>query len=354
MTDQPKITALMVQPAQMGLPSGPQTDPATVTDCLLHAAAVCNVLAPMMQITHLPADHQITFMVVLFPIDGIKTYTKDGEVRASRQQSNGVWYATDNGNLAHHRSALDQLSQAAGITWVPEKCGRTDDRSHPYRWAYRMTVKRKGLDGRVTEVTREHELDLRGSVGRLSPAAEKAGKGLRNARIHGAQLCESKAANRCIRAALALRSYTVEEAARPFVLPVLQWVPDMSDPVIRRMVGAHEMGTIDLLYEAEAAAGVLVDDDRVIDAPPVTPPLLPDHEAARDMAAGANQPAREAVPVAAAAPATQGTNAMPWDQQGGRPPCTNCGIPLSQTQAAKTADMDGGPYCGDHVPGGAA
>lgn len=324
----PAPQILEIDPRRLGLPSGPQSQVQAITDCLLRARQHANVLAPAMQLQELPPDHVITFMVVLFPTDGISTYrNQEGQELASRQQSNGVWYATDGGELAHHRAALDMLAQAAGITWVHSKCGRTDDRSKPYLWSYRMTLQIKGLDGRTREVSREYELDLRGSGDNLTPAAKKAGKGLPNARIHGAQLAESKAANRAIRAALGLHAYSMADARKPFVLPVLRWVPDAGDPVIRRMIAAKELGLVQELFGAEAAAAQatggavhLVDPERVIDHDPrparaaQVRPALPDHAGQPDelgdlQAQVERDRKRDRVPVG------RDGGGSPWDEQ---------------------------------------
>ncbi len=339
MSDQTTAIAI-VEPETLGLPKRPQTDVDVISDCLLKAASGANVLAPAMKITHLPPSHQISFMVVHFPTDGIRTkQDRDGNIIADSQQSNGVWYATDGGKLAHHRSALDQLAQAAGITWVSEKCGRTDDPRVPYKWSYRMTLRVKGLDGQVREVSREHELDLRSNDKDKSAAAAKAGRGLNNARVHGAQLCESKAANRAIRAALGLRSYTVEEAGRPFVLPVLQWVPDMSNPVIAEMVAAAELGLADELFGARTKAAMgqvhLVEQARVIDAPT-------DGEPAQLPAPIDATPQRE--------PWDKGDQASTQQREQFKPMCgaEGCGLQLSNTQARRTADTSDGLRCQDH------
>ena len=329
--DPAPLPILEIDPRRLGLPSGPQSEVQSVTDCLLRARQHANVLAPAMQLQELPVDHVITFMVVLFPTDGINTYRdQEGRELASRQQSNNVWYATDHGDLAHHRAALDMLAQAAGITWVHSKCGRTDDRRKPYLWSYRMTLQIKGLDGRTREVSREYELDLRGVGDNLSPAAKKAGtgKGLPNARIHGAQLAESKAANRAIRAALGLHAYSVADARKPFVLPVLRWVPDANDPVVRRMIAAKELGLVSELFGAEAAAAQaaggtvhLVDPARVIDHDPrparaaQARPALSDNGQDDDMADLQAQVERdrqrERVPVERSG----STGGSPWDEQ---------------------------------------
>ena len=328
----PDPEILTINPARLGLPSGPQEDVERIADCLLRARSYSNVLAPAMQITELPVDHKITFMVVLFPIDGINTY-KDRDDRnvAGKDQSNSIWYATDGGELALHRAALDMLAQAAGITWVHNKCGRTDDRTRVALWSYRMTLAIKGLDGMTREVSREYELDLRSEGDSMSPAAAKAagrygvnGTALRNARINGPQLCESKAANRAVRAALGLRAYTVDEAQRPFVIPVLRWVPDASDPVIRRMVAAKEMGIVAEMYGGNLDGGSvhLVDADRTIDhdpRPAREARLLPAPEDGPDLAAELQEQqrrnaTRQPVPRGQAGAKQQASGTAPWEQ----------------------------------------
>ena len=263
-----------VDPERYGLPVGPQSDVDLISAALLKAREKCNVLAPAMRLEYLPPDHMLSMLVVQFPLDGIEIKQWQGEESAAKFQANGVWYSLDGGKVTLTKTALDQIAQAAGITWVFEKCGRTDDRKTSLRWAYRMTCQLKGLDGRTREVSREHELDLR----EKSPAAIKAagkggagGTGLRNARINGAQLCESKAANRAIRAALGIHSYSIEDARKPFVFPVLRWVPP-ANPMIQAMIAAKELGLTEQLF-GSLAFGAAPEAERVIDQEPRRPAL---------------------------------------------------------------------------------
>lgn len=268
--------ALTLDPTRLGLPLGPQSDLNDIRDALLRAQDECIVLAAATLIDHLPVDHVISFQVVLFPIEGIHTYfnrNANAQV-ASNHQANGVWYSVEGGKLAHLRPALNMLAQACGIGWVHAHCGRTDDRQTPFKWSYRMTCTIKGLDGRTRPITAEHELDLTDG----SPASDKAlgsknnAVNLRNARIHGAQICESKAANRAVRAALGLRAYSLVEAAKPFVFPMMRWVPPADDPEIRRMIAAAELGIVDQMYGGGSVRQV--DPGSVIEvssAPPEAP-----------------------------------------------------------------------------------
>lgn len=272
-----RLTAINVDPTHYGLPVGPQDDVDEISAALLKAREKCNVLAPAMRLEYLPPNHELSMLVVQFPLDGIQLKQYQGEEQAAKFQANGVWYSLDGGKLTLTKTALEQLAQAASISWIFSKCGRTDDRKTPLLWSYRMTCKIKGLDGRTREETCEHELDLRPG----SPASKKAagktgeaGTAIRNARINGAQLCESKAKNRVIRAALGISSYTVEEARKPFVFPVLRWVPPADNPMIQAMIAAKELGLANELFGA-LPFGVAAEPERVLEQEPQRRPALP-------------------------------------------------------------------------------
>lgn len=233
-TSQTALTS--IDPGAYGLPTAPVQNAAHAANALQTALQHgCNVLAPMTQISFIPHGYAVSLRVVTF--DGAFTEAQ------RKAKSNGTFYITDEGKLALHRTALDQLAAAAGISWVGRDCGRVDDGQEVYFWRYRMTARYRGFDSTPREISREYELDLRDG----SPAAGKAGNGLRNARIYGASLCESKAANRVVRAALGLRAYTEQEAARPFVFPALVWMPAPS-PEIDRMIAAKELGLVQEVF----------------------------------------------------------------------------------------------------------
>ncbi len=358
MTTDQKTTALVVNATEIGLPTAPQSDPSKVTDALVFAAQHANVLAPVSQITFIPPGYQIEFMVVRFPTDGIKTYEKNGATLASRNGGNGLWYAVSGGALALHKRPLMTLARASGVSWRPTI--RNDDGSHPYYWDYTAMGLFMGMDGVERPWPGSATYDLRHNPknGEMSAAALKAagdaglkGVPLREARIHGGRRCETMAQLACIRAALAVGAYTWEEAQRPFVLPILRGVLDLTNPVVAKMHAAKVLGIVAEMYGPDAGAS-----DAEVITPLETKPAPPAMEpASRQLPAPSviddiPQAAKEKVPVERQGePWEQGDQQQPQREQF-KPTCgaPDCGLPLSNVQANKTADTDDGLRCQDH------
>lgn len=237
-------TAVMrsVSPPDLGLPERPVSNADLVRGALQHAAARANVLAPLTQIDYIPPDYQIALRVVAF--DAVFSDTQ------VKERSNGTFYAVDGGKLALHRSALDQLAAAAGMTWQPHLCKRIDDGRQKHLWSWQMAATLRTFDGTVRQIVRSRTVDLRDGSAEIDGWTDKR---LVGARTHGAALAESKAANRVVRAALGIKGgYTKAEAAKPFVFPVLIWSPPPSAEV-SRMIAAKELGLVEQLYGAGGA-----------------------------------------------------------------------------------------------------
>ncbi len=296
-----------IDPRELGLPEGPTTDTALIQDALAHALAQgCNVLAPPTRIQSLPPDHQLSICVVAFDVDG-----------GWNGKSNDSFYQVDGGKVALHKASLNKLAAAAGLSDVPEHC--KVEQVEPSFWRASHCVEGKLYDGTVIRRVGTVEVDLRDG----SAEAAKAGRGLRNARVFGARNAETKAALRAIRSWLSLQgSYTRDQARQPFVFPRLRWVPDLSDPIIKRMVAAKELGIVDALY------GSLGD---------VTPTLIADAPAAT----GDPDWAGDAKP-----------DPEPEQRQTGAPPCYKCQRPLSDQEASDSIDAHGAALCYDHRPRG--
>lgn len=364
--------ARRIDPRSLGLPMKPVSDPALVQDALAFAAARrYNLLAPITKIDFLPPDHVVSIRVVSFDAE-----FSEPQVKA---RSNGSWYITDNG-YALHRPALDQLLAAAGGSWVAGKCGRVDDGKTLLYWRFRMTLRIKGFDGQEREITRERELDLRDGA---AEAAAMQPRQLAKARAMGSQLCESKAANRTIRAALGIKgSYTREEMVKPFVFPVLIWAAPADDPVIRRMVAAKELGLAEAMFgpaaDPQRAHALLAPAGSVLDAevvgagdelpvrqpapalppPPPSEPAAPAREPVREPAHQARPPqAAGTAPTRAAAPAQpSGQTQIPvetdgdWTDPG--PVCAECGAEVSVRMADWTQREFRRVLCDAHLPAG--
>ena len=310
-----------VDPATLGLPPDPITDINEARNALTHAANKhCNLLAPLTKLNYLPESYQMVIRTVFAPP------LKQGNRK--KGDSNGYWWVTENGKPALTRASLDQLAQAAGITDVDSRI----DCPEPYLWICTHTIAMRDLDGRERRVTRSKEVDLRDGA----PLTQgKSDRNVKRAREHGAQVCQSKAANRCIRAALGVKgSYEWDESEKPFVFPVLQFVPNMADPMIARMVAAKELGVIDNLFGAQAVAEIAHDRGEVMDTTAIPAPIGRQIEGQPEPQGDNDDPAGEE-------PAPRGP-----------PTCVDCGMQIARKTASRTLTQHGDFYCEDHEPEG--
>jgi hypothetical protein len=194
----------------------------------------------------------------------------------------GDCYKLPGGKFGLSKVALDRISQAASITWLPELCGRVDDGRDPNIVRYKAVGRIKDLSGAWRTIIGEKEVDLvaiedelrdtlpkRDKCPQQEPARSKwiedtVTKEMIQFRKHKLARAQSGAMNRAIRSALALRSqYSAEEIARPFVLPRVQFTPDYSDPEVKKFMLCEATGHLSELYGAPAVSATL---------PPALPP----------------------------------------------------------------------------------
>lgn len=196
-------------------------------------------------------------------------------VKIDPEPANGDVYSLQ-GKFAYSKAALDRVAAAAGISWLPEMCGRTDAGTEPEVIRFRMAAKRKELDGQWRVVVREYEFDLeareeelketvpkRQAIAEITDKAKKdkavadaVAKDMIQLRKFKLQRAESGAANRVVRVFLGIKAnYTREQIARPMIVPKLVFTPDYSDPEVKRFMLAEATGTIPELYGAQASAG---------------------------------------------------------------------------------------------------
>lgn len=360
----PPRRAERIDPATLGLPTKPVDNPDLVADALVVAERRgCNVLAPVTELQHVPAGYQVAVRVIVFPTDG-----------AWDARSNGLWYETDGGKLALHRGPLDQLASLAGMTW--DYVRRTDDGSVPLLWSFEAAATLRTLDGQRRQVIRSRTLDLRDGSPEVvdminSAGARGADSRIAKARLNGAALCETKATSRVVRAALGLRgSYSRSEAALPFVFPTLIWLPDTTDPEVRRMMAAAELGIVRQVYGPGATGGPVLaapgsvidvqpDDGRDDDAPARhAPRQLPDNGPARDLQSELEQLERqrgERVPVEREqreAPRQQAREPERTAPMSASLCCVECGAAITQRVADYSRRNFNEPLCFDHQPRG--
>lgn len=182
----------------------------------------------------------------------------------------------ENSEVALGKNAILKLADAAGIVW--DSSQRIDDRKDPGYVEWQVWGHLTGPDGSQKRVFGTKAVDTRegGSVeaelykmvankmkswqGKppqmdQKQADEWVKKELRAARGNALANAETKAMLRAVRAALKLRpTYTRAELAKPFVVPHLDFIPDYSDPEIRRMAMRQALSAQYSLYGGQQPA----------------------------------------------------------------------------------------------------
>jgi hypothetical protein len=208
-----------------------------LADAMLRATEKANIIAPIVAFDHIPVFHEVSLRLRVVRIDG-------------REMKNGGEVYKVQGGLALGKSALAKLSIAARITWDAIRSGRLDDSSDAHYCHFRAVGFWPDFDGsRLLEISGEKVLDLReGSAlcQKLEAEAERSAKKynkpsdggearIREMRSFIIEHSESKARNRAIRQALALKSkYSAEELKRPFVVPTLIETGRCDDPELKK------------------------------------------------------------------------------------------------------------------------
>jgi len=165
------------------------------------------------------------------------------------------------------RPALDKIASAAGIRWEASTgvVGKPTEDYLMYRAIATMVLPdgstTQGLG--TTEWFASEEVDpIREQVAELQKEAAKnpndkrtfgklAGKKkqLHDARAYRLGMTETKAKNRAIRSLLGIKAkYTAEEIAQPFVVPHVDFNPDLSDPNVKELIKAGAFAGAGALY----------------------------------------------------------------------------------------------------------
>ena len=337
--------ARVFNPETFGLPSVPVTDPTAASQALAAArAARCHVLGPL-TIGSVPPGFAVAFRVVSF--------------------AEHDYYEPERGSgkFAHLRHALDALLAASGGSTDPEQCRRVDDRTIPYYWEYQAGVKVPSFDGGPPRrVIKTRILDLRDgapeaeeSMGKADDSPDRRAKKLRDKRKAGPAMCETKAMNRAIRAALGIRqSYGADERYKPFVCPVLVYQPDMTNPVVAEMAAAVHFGVVDQVYGGRTRAPLalpappIVDDrtDAPIDVEPEPVPVAAKPAASKARAGIPAHPDDAPTPRRTThAPEVHDVQATPAEPE---LVCDECGVPADKAQASRTLDTYDRILCREH------
>lgn len=144
------------------------------------------------------------------------------------------------GRFGLGKPALESISRASGLRWIPNLCGQIDNENNPYYVEYQAVGTVMQLDGTELLVQGSKRVDLRGDKDdpkTWGPDAEgKSWAEILQARKNILPLAESKAKNRAIRSLGVRPSYTRAEIEKGFAILRLQFTARSDDPELTREV----------------------------------------------------------------------------------------------------------------------
>jgi hypothetical protein len=153
------------------------------------------------------------------------------------------------GHVALAKVGLRKIAECGGMS---TSFRRTDPRTIAYYWEGDGIARWRGLDGSIVERETPFEWDMRDGSPRLKGFTPKQ---IDEARKHGLRHCATRAINAAIREYGVKQVYTVAEMAKPFVIVRVVYLPDRSDPDVRRILTENALaGTSSLYAHAHAAA----------------------------------------------------------------------------------------------------
>ena len=281
-----------------------------LTERIRACQAEAHILSPTVAISSIPPTHAINVAVVVIdpavdPQSGAGTDVYH-QPSIHKRKKTGQDYEPVEVSLG--KTGLQKIAHAAGINWIESR--RIDDGRTPSYWSWTCIGQVIDFDGTPRRLPPGSvEIDLRdGSpqIGGWTPAlwatavqacedrkatTAKADQWkvkpyaiggwtadrVMGARRFGLRLAESKAMNAAIRNLGVKQKYTVDELRKPFVVFRCSFVPDMSDPEVKRIVTERALGGTAKLYaHAPASQGGDVIDVDAGQAAAVSPAPPPD------------------------------------------------------------------------------
>lgn len=227
----------------------------------------CNLIAPVVQVDHIPAMHRVSMRIVAI----------DTSPRSPDTYQDTTFCKSDERALT--KVGLLKLWQAAGGSVIESR--RLDNGKDPNYCHWSVRVRVQQLDGRMVEFVASKEIDLRDG----SPQIKKSREATRQAdftagqRVNLAANAETKALLRAVRGALGIpQKMASEQLARPFVVPAL--VPDLdtSDPEIRRMIAAKALNLEAALFPDRSTIKALAAPQAETPIEVVEPPPLEEED----------------------------------------------------------------------------
>lgn len=251
-----------------------------------------HILSPMAAVAAIAPGYVVNPVVVVIDASvdaksgrGREIYFQSAIHKSRRNDSSGEWEPTE---ASLNKLGLLKLLTAAGVNMYPTE--RIDDGREPHLWIMRSQGDIIDFDGRIRRLPAgTASVDLRdgsADIGEWTPerwresvalceqrkektrdASDRAKcqpepingwthKRVLEARKFGYRLAEAKSLNALARNLGVRQVYTIAELAKPFVILRPTFQPDMSDPEVRRMVTAANLGARDFLYPGAGPAQV--------------------------------------------------------------------------------------------------
>ncbi len=220
-----------------------------------------NLVTPVVQISHIPDGYGISMRVTkIIPGDDACEVYQDPKF-------------CDQGEVALTKKGLMKIWRNAGGSTISSK--RVDDRSLENYIEWETIVELTELDGKTTRYVATKVVDFRDGSAQMKNWKPNQ---IDSARMFIDGYAQAKSMNRAIRQALFMKQkYNAMDLEKPFVVPALTYMPDMSDPEIKRLVAQKELGLSTQLYgerEPEFPTVITVVEETgeviepVVEAPP--------------------------------------------------------------------------------------
>ncbi len=235
-------------------------------------AAGCHVLAPAIKVRAFAPNYAVNASLV----------------QLSTDPAAGELYCDPTVMKDHERApsklGLLKVSQAAGLTIVPQYSRRTDDRTIQHYWEFATVFAYLAYDGTPQLLQGTVEVDLRddsAQIGGWTPEkwralVKKNGEILdrdRHAKVKwgingwsearvlqarrfGLRSAESKSMTAAIRNLGLKQKYSLDELAKPFICLRVSFLPDYDQPGMRELVAAHALDGAAALYAPSARAAL--------------------------------------------------------------------------------------------------
>lgn len=245
--------ALEVITPDSGISASSSSSPGDITKSLRKAMTQGHPVTPATTCGNLPPGCEVAVSTVLVDV-ARETYAVAGGV-------------------ALHKTALNRIAKAVGISWDPRQSHRTDRGDIPNFASYKAVGHFRDFDGTWRTIEGEKQMDL--TDGSERAKTMKPGE-LSEARKFVAEHAQTKAQLRAIRSLGIRSSYSKEELDKPFVCFRLIFTGQSDDPETRKvfaeatakaMLGGSEM----LFGTAETSRPMLTEGSEQVAEPRAEP-----------------------------------------------------------------------------------